>query len=56
MENVFDLKILWETLFGQQIINNDAGEAWDPSRNMRLDKCCPDHCLTSTDDEFQVIL
>ena len=31
---------------------NDAGEARDPSRKMRLDKYCQNHGLTSTHDEF----
>ena len=33
-------------------IKNDAGEARDPSRKMRLEKCCPVRGLTSTHDGY----
>ena len=34
-------------------IKHDAGEAQDPSRKMRLDKCCRDHGLTSQTMSFK---
>ena len=30
----------FENVFRQKLINNDAGEARDPSRKMRLEKSC----------------
>ena len=39
-------------LFRETLIKNDAGEAQDPSRKMRLEKNCRNHGLTSTHDEF----
>ena len=36
----------------QKLIKNDAGEARDPSRKMRLEKCCPVRGLTSTHDGY----
>ena len=36
----------------QKPIKNDAGEARDPSRKMRLEKCCPVRGLTSTHDGY----
>ena len=30
-------KIFLETVFRQKLIKDDAGEAWDPSRKMRLE-------------------
>ena len=47
------LYLLWFVLVNRQKrIKNDAGEARDPSRKMRLEKCCPVRGLTSTHDGY----
>ena len=33
-------KMFLKNVCCQQLVKNDAGEAWDPSRKMRLEKWC----------------
>ena len=39
LNRIFEI-IFLKTVVRQKLINNDAGEARDPSRKMRLEKSC----------------
>ena len=49
---MFLYKMLLKNVFCQKLVKNNAGEAWDPSRKMRLEKWRRFQGLTSWDNAF----
>ena len=56
MSNICFYKMFLKNVFCQKLVKNDAGEAREPFRQMRLEKRRRVQGLTSRGDEFYVIL